>query len=321
MGDIWFHYKELLDQVEGQIKKGINSKVSLINDVAQYTLMSGGKRIRPLLLIISAKIGSRFDQRAIVLGSVVEFIHTATLLHDDVLDHAKIRRGQLAARNQYGNQASILVGDFLYTRAVCLIVGMKNAEMNDLLSETCNKMTEGETLQLAHTRDENLTQAQYLNIISYKTASLISASCALGAMASNASSEEQKALAAFGHHLGMAFQVADDTLDYVANQKRLGKSLGQDLKEGKMTLPLIHLFSHCLKKEKEMLVDLIKNGTPQKKLSLILNLMEQYDSIAYSQKHAVSLVKKAKACLKSLPPSTHKEALYAVADYVVSRDH
>jgi octaprenyl-diphosphate synthase len=318
---VWFRYKEALDKVEGEIKRGLDSKVSLINEVAQYTLVSGGKRIRPLLLIISANMGSCSDERYVILGSAIEFIHTATLLHDDVIDNAKIRRGQLAARNQYGNQASILVGDFLYTRAVCRVVGMENLEMNYLLSSTCNKMTEGETWQLAYTSDFNLTEKRYLEIIAYKTASLIGASCQLGAIVGNTSSEEKKALASFGHNLGIAFQVADDTLDYIADKKRLGKALGQDIREGKMTLPMIHLLSHCEKKEKETLIALIQNGKPQKDLSFILEMMEQYGSIIYAQKKAAGFVKKAKASLNIFPASAHKEALQAVADYVISRDH
>ncbi len=319
--NVWFRYKEALNQVEGEIKRGLDSEVPLINEVAQYTLVSGGKRIRPLLLIISANMGSSIDERHLVLGSVVEFIHTATLLHDDVLDNAKTRRGQLAARNRYGNQASILVGDFLYTRAVCRVVQMENMEMNYLLATTCSKMTEGETWQLAHTSDFNLTEEQYLKIIDYKTASLISASCQLGGVMAFASPEEKEALASFGHNLGIAFQVADDTLDYVADKNRLGKALGQDIKEGKMTLPLIHLLAHCTKKEKEMLIGLIQSGKPEKDLSSILKRMALYGSIAYAKKKAALFVKKAKEKLQIFPNSTHKEALQTVADYVVSRDY
>ncbi len=319
--NVWFQYKEALNQVEGEIKKGLDSEVSLINEVAQYTLVSGGKRIRPLLLIISANMGHSIDKRYLVLGSVVEFIHTATLLHDDVIDNAKMRRGKPAARNRYGNHASILVGDFLYTRAVCRVVNMENVEMNYLLSTTCSKMTEGETWQLAHTSDFGLTEEHYLKIIAYKTASLISASCKLGGVMAGASSEEKEALYAFGHNLGIAFQVADDTLDYVADKNRLGKALGQDIKEGKMTLPLIHLLAHCKKKEKEMLIKLIQDGKPEKDLTSILKLMEVYGSIAYAQKKAALFVRKAKEKLKIFPSSTHKQALHTVAGYVVSRDY
>jgi len=318
---VCFQYKETLNQVEGEIKKSLDSEVALINEVARYTLVSGGKRIRPLLLVISAHMGKSIDERYLALGGVVEFIHTATLLHDDVIDNAKMRRGQPAARNRYGNHASILVGDFLYTRAVYRIVSMENVEMNYLLATTCSKMTEGETLQLAHTSDFNLTEEQYIKIISYKTASLIATSCKLGGVMASLSPEEKEALHAFGHHLGIAFQVADDTLDYIADKNRLGKALGQDIKEGKMTLPLIHLLANCRKKEKEALIALIQSGKPEKDLSSILELMEQYGSIAYAQKKANAFVKKAKEKLRIFPDSVHKEALKTVASYVVSRDY
>jgi len=319
--NVWFQYKEALNQVEGEIKKGLDSEVPLINEVAQYTLVSGGKRIRPLLLIISANMGNAIDERYLVLGSVVEFIHTATLLHDDVIDNAKTRRGQPAARSRYGNHASILVGDFLYTRAVSRVVSMENVEMNYLLATTCSKMTEGETWQLTHTSDFNLSEEQYIKIIAYKTASLISASCKLGGVMASASSEEKEALYSFGYHLGIAFQIADDTLDYIADKNRFGKGLGQDIKEGKMTLPLIHLLAHCQKQEKASLIELIQSGKPQKDLSSILKLMELYGSIAQAQKKATLFVKKAKEKLQIFPNSNHKAALEIVADYVVSRDY
>jgi octaprenyl-diphosphate synthase len=319
--NVWLQYKEALNQVEGEIKKGLDSEVPLINEVAQYTLVSGGKRIRPLLLIISANMGTSIDERYLVLGSVVEFIHTATLLHDDVIDNAKMRRGRPAARNRYGNHASILVGDFLYTRAVCRVVNMENVEMNYLLSTTCSKMTEGETWQLAHTSDFGLTEEHYLKIIAYKTASLLSASCKLGGVMAGASSEEKDALYAFGHNLGIAFQVADDTLDYIADKNRLGKALGQDIKEGKMTLPLIHLLAHCKKKEKEMIIELIQSGKAEKDLSSILKLMDRYGSIAYAQKRATLFIKKAKEKLRIFPESIHKQALQTVAGYIASRDY
>jgi len=319
---VWLNYKEALDGVERAIDQGLDSEIDLINKITRYTLVSGGKRIRPLLLVISAHMGKVADQRYCLLGGVTEYIHTATLLHDDVLDHAKNRRGQLAARNLYGNQASILAGDFLYTRAVQHIVSMENTEMNYLLASTCSRMTEGESLQLFHASDLYLTEALYLKIIEYKTASLFSAACKLGAIVSCRSPEEKEALSSFGRNVGMAFQIADDTLDYLANHKRLGKSLGQDIQEGKMTLPLIHLFSNCQEKEKEQLIDLIQSKKSKKKLAAVLLLMEQYGSIVYAQKKAEEFIQASKdALLANFEPSSHREALLAIADYIISRDH
>jgi octaprenyl-diphosphate synthase len=321
MDNVWLNYKEALDGVEREIDKGLDSEVRLINEVTRYTLMSGGKRLRPLLLVISAQMCNVVDQQYLLLGCVVEYIHTATLLHDDVLDHAKNRRGRLAARNLYGNQASILAGDFLYTRAVRYIVTLESVEMNYLLSLTCNRMTEGEAWQLAHTMDFDLTEERYLKIIEYKTASLLSAACKLGSIVSKGSSEETETLSRFGRYLGIAFQIKDDTLDYLADYKRLGKPLGQDIKEGKITLPLIHLIAHCTEQEKEEMVHLIASSKSKKDTSSIIALMEKYGSIAYAKKVALDFVTKAQKELDFFKDSTHREALRAVANYAISRDY
>ncbi|TAJ98418.1 MAG: polyprenyl synthetase family protein [Candidatus Manganitrophaceae bacterium] len=322
MDQVWSHYKEALDEVEEQIKKGLDSEVPLINQVAYHILNSGGKRIRPLLLIISAQLCSSIDKRHIMLAGMTEFIHTATLLHDDVLDNAEIRRGIPAARMLWGNQASILVGDYLYTLAVCQAVKMENFEINYLLSTTCRRMSEGETLQLVHSRDLNLTEATYLQIIEYKTAALLSASCKLGGIIGSESDERKEALSRYGRNLGIAFQVADDTLDYVADRARLGKTPGRDIKEGKVTLPLLHLLQHCSSKEKTELKKIIKKGAYRKKdLSQVIELMERYGSITYARQKAQDYANRAKNDLAIFNDSIHRQALCSVADYVVRRDH
>ncbi|NKE69930.1 polyprenyl synthetase family protein [Candidatus Manganitrophus noduliformans] len=322
MDQVWSNYKEALDEVEEQIKKGLDSEVTLINKVAYHILSSGGKRIRPLLLIISAQLCQSVDKRHIHLAGMVEFIHTATLLHDDVLDNAEVRRGIPAARLLWGNQASILVGDYLYTLAVCQAVKMENFEINYLLSTTCRRMSEGETLQLVHSRDLDLTEATYLQIIEYKTAALLSAACKLGGIIGNESDEKKEALSRYGRNLGIAFQVADDTLDYVADRARLGKSPGKDIKEGKVTLPLLHLLQHCSSKDKRELKKVIKKAALLKRdLSFVTGLMEQYGSIAYARKKAQDYANRAKSDLSIFSDSLHRQALCTVADYVVRRDH
>jgi|SRR5579884_359691 len=322
MDQVWSHYKEALDEVEEQIKKGLDSEVALINKVAHHILSSGGKRIRPLLLIISSQLCSSIDKRHIMLAGMVEFIHTATLLHDDVLDNAEVRRGIPAARVLWGNQASILVGDYLYTLAVCQAVKMENFEINYLLSTTCRRMSEGETLQLVHSCDLKLTEATYVQIIEYKTAALLSASCKLGGIIGNESDEKKEALSRYGRNLGIAFQVADDTLDYVADRARLGKAPGKDIKEGKVTLPLLHLLQHCSSKEKRDLNALIKKGVYRKRdLSYVIGLMEQYGSIAYARQRAQDYANRAKNDLSIFNDSIHRQALFTLADYVVRRDH
>lgn len=321
---VWSTYKKSLDEVEEQILKGLDSKISLVNDIATYILNSGGKRIRPLFLMISSQLSSDIvNKEHILLGAgLIEYIHTATLLHDDVLDKSEVRRGISTARMKWGNQASILVGDYLYTLAVCQAVAMENHEVNHLLSRTCRSMTEGETLQFYHHNDFNLREETYFKIIEYKTASLISTSCRLGTIIAKGSEETKEALSSFGRHLGIAFQVADDTLDYTADGKRLGKTLGEDLKGGKITLPLIHLLQHCEEEKKKQIERLIVEPTfREEDLKYVTDLMRHYGSIDYAIKKAQDFVNLAKKDLSLFKDSTHRQSLITMADYVVERDH
>lgn len=323
MDQVWSDHKEFLSEVEQQIQKGIQSKVPLVNKVTDHILSSGGKRIRPLLVIISAHLCDYLDKERIYLASgIVEFIHTATLLHDDVIDNAEVRRGIAPARVLWGNQASILVGDYLYTLALSHAVQMDSFEINNLLAPTCLRMAEGETLQLSHNNNLSLTEETYLQIIEYKTAMLISASCRLGAIIAKASEEKKDALAHFGKNIGIAFQVADDTLDYVADGGRLGKSLGEDLKEGKITLPLLHLLQHCGVEERGWVSKIMRAGTFRSEdLQQVIALMESQGSIAYAVQQAQRYADDAKAALSVFEDSPHRRSLLTIADYVVQRDH
>ena len=222
-----------------------NSSVTLVNTVAAHILNSGGKRIRPFLLLSRARLCGYTGRDHHQLGSLVEFIHTATLLHDDVVDDADIRRGQQTARKVWGNQISILVGDYLYSKAMCQVVEFRSQGINEVLAEACKKMAEGEVLQLYYNGNPAMPEADYIKIVEHKTAGLIAAGCRMGAILAEASEAQQEALFRFGQYLGIAFQVADDTLDYTANGASLGKTLGQDLRQGKATLPLLHLLHHC----------------------------------------------------------------------------
>jgi octaprenyl-diphosphate synthase len=324
MDEVWDFYRDGLLRVEERIKKSLDSEVSLINAVAHYILSSGGKRIRPLLLIITSRLngGQIHDEAEVLLASSVEFIHTATLLHDDVIDQAEVRRGKKSAHTLWGNQASILVGDYLYTQAVSFALRLANQEVNTTLAEACRQMTEGETLQLSQHGNLEVTEPEYLKVIQYKTASLLSATCRLGAIVSGLEPEKQEALARFGLYLGVAYQLADDTLDYIADQGLLGKSLGKDLNEGKITLPLLHLLSNCQDQEREKVKRIVKaDGITERDLQEILALMKCYGSIEYSLKKARESVEVAKKNLDFSPLSLHLQALFVVADYVVSRDH
>ncbi|MGH7258283.1 MAG: polyprenyl synthetase family protein, partial [Nitrospiraceae bacterium] len=286
-----------------------------------HILSSGGKRIRPLFVSLCARLCGYSGRDHLLLGSLVEFIHTATLLHDDVVDDADVRRGRQAARKVWGNQISILVGDYLYSRAMCQIVEFRNQAVNETLSEACRKMAEGEVLQLYYNGNPLMPEPEYLRIIEHKTAGLIAAACKIGAIAGGAVDDQQDALFRFGQRLGIAFQLADDTLDYAANGDCLGKTLGQDLRQGKATLPLLHLLQHCSDHDREMIKDRMETRTlSEEDLHRILNLMQEFGSIAYSMDRARAFVAAAKRDLDLFEDGNPKRALSIAADYMVTRD-
>jgi len=258
---------------------------------------------------------------AVLLAATVEFIHTASLLHDDVVDGAEIRRGRASANNLWGNQASILVGDYLYSKALYQAVRLEDQRVMDILSDTTRIMSEGEILQLLKSGDPDITEEEYLEVIQAKTAALISAACRLGAVLGKMPKEKEEALAGFGMDIGFAFQLLDDALDYTAEQDKLGKALGKDLDEGKLTLPLIHLIQTSSPEDAGRVKDIISGRYLKKDgLELILDLMKKTRSIEYATDRALSCVERAKGRLAVFPPSIHKDALCAVADYVVERE-
>ncbi|MFZ5861949.1 MAG: polyprenyl synthetase family protein [Nitrospirota bacterium] len=324
MQDVWDFYRTDLREVDLSIEKYVDSGVPLINQVALYILTSGGKRIRPLLLMISARV-SGFEgpsDQTVTLASAVEYIHAATLLHDDVLDDATLRRGKDPAHAVWGNRATILVGDYLYTKAVCLAVQIGLLEVDSILANACRVMAEGEALQLLHCGDLSLTDAAYLKIVECKTAALLSAACRLGGVISGAPWRTKDALGQFGMHLGIAYQVADDTLDYVADQGRLGKALGKDLSEGKITLPLLHLLRSVNGTERRLVETVVRDGQASaEQLRDILDLMQTYGSTTYAMDVARRHITLAQQQLEAFDNGPHRQALMAVADYVVARDH
>jgi octaprenyl-diphosphate synthase len=321
MEDVWDSFRSDLQEVEIQIHKHLHSQATLINTVAGHILNSGGKRIRPLLLILSARLYGYIEKDFLLLGSLIEFIHTATLLHDDVLDEADIRRGQKTARRIWGNHASILVGDYLYSQAMALIASFHNHGINEVLADACRKMAEGEVLQLCANSQPELTEAAYLKIVEYKTATLVAASCKVGGIIGGASLEEQEALYRFGLHLGMAFQLADDRLDYAADRNRLGKSLGQDIRQGMITLPLLHLLQTCSQSERIWLNEKILSHTvDDQDLQTILTLMKKLGSLAYATVRAREYVEAAAMDLEGFPDSPAKRSLAIVSCYMVNRD-
>ncbi|MBI5192920.1 MAG: polyprenyl synthetase family protein [Nitrospirae bacterium] len=321
MDDVWYQYGEDLRRVEDQIRKDLKSNVPLIDTISTYIFKSGGKRFRPLLLILTSEIAGYSGDARIELASVIELIHTATLLHDDVLDEAHIRRGNKTARMLWGNQASILVGDYLYTKAQCNIVSFRNHEINEAVADATRAMTKGELAQLQFNSDLSITEADYLDIIANKTASLISTACRIGGILGGCTPEKKEMIESFGWNIGMAFQVSDDTLDYAADKKKLGKTIGKDLQEGKVTLPLLTLLQRCSKEEVSVIEQVIRlSDFSEENLGLILKLMNKHDVINYSFDKAREYVEKAKKSLLMFDDSTHLQALFTVADYVVDRE-
>lgn len=320
--DVLKEYKSDMERMEHRIHESLGTDVPLIQQVSTYILGSGGKRFRPLLHLLSARLcGYREHNAEYLLGSVVEYIHTASLLHDDVVDEAKVRRGRSSANSLWGNQASILVGDYLYSKALYHAVRLQNQRVMDVLSETTTTMSEGEVLQLMQIQNIDITEADYFRLVECKTGVLISASCRLGAIISKAPLSQEDALTAYGKNLGFAFQITDDTLDYAADQKRLGKVLGKDLAEGKVTLPLIYTIRKASSDEKERLRDILEADTiTDSDLAYTLGLMEKYDAVEEALRVAQSFSDASKAALNPCPDSAPRQALMALADYVVQRE-
>ena len=321
MADVWDAYRSELDGVEDRIHQNLTSSVTLVNTVAAHILNSGGKRIRPLLLLLCARLCGYAGREHHQLGSLVEFIHTATLLHDDVVDDADIRRGRQTARKVWGNQVSILVGDYLYSKAMCQVVEFRSQKINEVLAEACKKMAEGEVLQLYYNGNPAMPEGDYIKIVEHKTAGLIAASCRMGAILADATEEQQDCVFRFGQYLGIAFQVVDDTLDYTANGASLGKTLGQDLRQGKATLPLLHLLNHCSDRDRQMIKDRMETRTlTEGDLQRLIDLMDEAGSIVYALNHAQAYITAAKRELRQFEEGTAKRALSVAADYMVTRD-
>jgi len=319
--DVFFAYKDGLQQVEKYINEYITSEIKLIPEVAHHLIDSGGKRFRPLLLLISSGIcGYHGDQR-FPMAAAMEFIHTATLLHDDVIDQATIRRGKTSANNVFGNAVSVLVGDFLCFKSFRLLTEASNLDILQLISRIAYIMSEGEVFQLIKRGDINLTEEEYLTIIEKKTAVLISAACATGAILGSASPENIDALSQFGKNIGMAFQITDDTLDYTGKEQEFGKSIGKDLEEGKITLPLIFAIKQSTEEEKYKIKEIIirKKGS-QKAAREILRLIKKYNGIDYSLLCAEKFIRDAQIQLNVFPECLEKDQLNAVAGYILARN-
>jgi octaprenyl-diphosphate synthase len=316
--DVFRYYGNDLKRVEENMEMHLRSEVRLIPEIIHHLIGSGGKRFRPLLLLASAELCGYRGERRYPLSAIIEYIHTATLLHDDVIDHAETRRGKASANHVWGNAASVLVGDYLYSKSFRLMTDDGNLAILKLISTTTNTMSEGEVFQLMKMGDISITEKEYLSIVEKKTSILISAACAIGGILGNAADSQIEALTRFGMRLGNAFQITDDTLDYVAKEEEFGKAIGQDLKEGKMTLPLIRTMKKCTPEERLF----VRKGIEEKDelaYAGIMTLIHRYDGISYALAKARACIDEAKGFLTCFNDSDAKTALCTVADYIIER--
>src|SRR5690554_28240 len=297
----------------------LQSDVALINQLGLYIVNSGGKRLRPLLAVTAARAVNYQGQGHLTLATIIEFIHTATLLHDDVVDASELRRGKETANAVFGNEASVLVGDFLYTRAFQLMVTLDSMKVMKILADATNIISEGEVLQLMNCNDPDTTEASYFDVIYGKTGKLFEAATQLGAVLADQPAAVEDALAAYGRHLGTAFQLVDDLLDYTADSETMGKQAGDDLAEGKPTLPLLYAMWNGNEVEQAMIREAIEQGDGRDQLQQVLAAMQRTGALEYTRDRALAEAKLAQQQLAALPPSPYRDALHALADIAVDR--
>ncbi len=312
--------KDDLQRIEAAVAHNLTSHVPFISNVSRYILFSGGKRIRPLLMILSARMCDYRGDHKFELSTIFEYLHAATLLHDDVVDNAEIRRGKAPAKNIYGNQAVILVGDFLYSKSLLLSALQGNIRIMEALLRATTLMAEGEVLQLLNAENLEITDNEYLQVIYRKTAVLMAAACQVGAILGKACAEKEEALRSYGENLGTAFQLTDDILDYTADIKEFGKKVGNDLREGKVTLPLIHTLNQINDRDHRLLKEtLLKDHIGQDDFIAVRKLIEKYGGFDYAYARAQESSKKATESLSIFPPSPTKDILLGAAEYILTR--
>lgn len=307
-----------MQAVDLVIKQSLLSEVALINTIGDYIVAAGGKRLRPALLVLFARALGYTGKYHHQLAAVVEFIHTATLLHDDVVDESALRRGRQTANAMFGNAASVLVGDFLYSRAFQMMVRVDNMRVMQILSNATNVIAEGEVLQLLNMHDPDITEEAYFTVILYKTAELFEAAARLGAVIAQATPEQEEAAAGFGRHLGIAFQLIDDVLDYNGNSEEMGKNAGDDLREGKMTLPLIHVLSQGSAAEQDLIRAAVKDGNSEQ-FEAIFAAVQRCGSLDYTRERARQEAQQAASLLQHFPATPFRETLEELCLFAVDR--
>jgi octaprenyl-diphosphate synthase len=308
------------DAVNRVIRRELHSDVPLVNQIADYIISAGGKRIRPTLVLLFANAWGYRGTEHHALAAIVEFIHTATLLHDDVVDESSMRRGRKTANALFGNAASVLVGDFLYSRSFQMMVAIRNMRVMQILADATNVIAEGEVLQLLNMHDPDVSEARYLQVIRSKTAKLFEAAAQLGALIAGAPDEQIEAAAEYGRSLGTAFQLIDDVLDYSGNADDIGKNVGDDLREGKPTLPLIYLMQHGTPEQRELVRTCIETGDEQH-FDSVLAAVTESGALQYTREQAILAADVARATIVSVPSSDFKNSLLNLCAFAVDRNH
>ena len=307
-----------MQAVNRLILERLSSDVVLINQIGAYIVNSGGKRLRPMIVLLAARAAGYQGDRHIDLAAIIEFIHTATLLHDDVVDESSMRRSQETANSVWGNAASVLVGDFLYSRSFEMMVAIQRMPVMDILSSATNRIAEGEVLQLLNCHNPDATEQEYLDVIRRKTATLFEAGARLGAVIADSTKEQELAMAAYGLHLGIAFQLIDDVLDYSSSHGELGKNIGDDLAEGKPTLPLIQALKTGTPEQSAALRQAVESGGLEH-IATVMRTIATTGAIDYTAALATQQAQMAKQALKAVPDSPYRDALGALADFAVNR--
>ncbi len=312
--------KSDLDDIEKALSDNLNPYLDLVSDVAGHLLFSGGKRLRPLLMVLAARMCGYAGDYDKTFSTALEYLHTATLLHDDLVDEAAMRRGKPVAHSTWGNSITVLVGDYLLARALSISAGTGRLRVVKVLAELTENMSQGEVHQLMRKGDITLTEDEYMVVIRRKTAVLFEAACRVSAIIADAPGEKEKALAEFGDNLGIAFQMADDLFDYTLQTAELGKEVGADLREGKLTLPVIYALEHAQAADRDEMIKIIRNDQfTVEEFNILVKLLDQYGGIRYTQKTAAGYIETAKAALSVFEPSPAKDTMLDIADYALAR--
>jgi octaprenyl-diphosphate synthase len=309
-----------LEEIEKALSDNLNPYLDLVSEVAGHILFSGGKRLRPLLMVLSARICGYTGNYEKTFSAALEYLHTATLLHDDLVDGAELRRGKQVANKAWGNSIAVLVGDYLLARALSISAGTGRLRVIQVLTELTESMSQGEVHQLMRKGDINLAEAEYLEVIRRKTAMLFAAACRVSAIIADAPTAQENALADYGYNLGIAFQIADDLYDYTLTTSDFGKEVGADLREGKLTMPVIFALTQATADDRDLMVKIIRDTNfKTADFNTLVGLLEKHGGIAHTKKAAADYIAKSKRALSIFEPSQPKEIMLDIADYAISR--